>query len=302
MARRPDPEIMKVLKEFGFGNEALWDCHGTWVIYHHVLEKIAAKGNIRFQPPQVLEANGKDKSVAFVVFAQIGDHEEWSTGEAAPANNKNAYPWAMAEKRAKDRVILKLIGLHGLAYSEEEADDFKQRVEEEADHRTPDAILNDFLDRVRDIPEGVRADFEYAWKQEQTDLKRIQRQSPEIYNKFTSELHVILRDRRLDQQGGSDNAPQPASKQEPSAGGGDKQQDIEARSQKYADEMIAAMGGVSVGEIQKLLQEQGVTNIDGPTWYLAGKSKMEALRKHAPAQFHRVQETYTAITTKEFAA
>jgi hypothetical protein len=31
----------------------------------------------------------------------------------------------MAEKRAKDRVVLKLIGLHGLVYSEEESDDFK---------------------------------------------------------------------------------------------------------------------------------------------------------------------------------
>jgi len=60
-----------------------------------------------------------------VVTGQMGDRLEWSVGEAAPANNKNAYPWAMAEKRAKDRVILKLIGLHGLAYSEEEADDFK---------------------------------------------------------------------------------------------------------------------------------------------------------------------------------
>jgi hypothetical protein len=32
----------------------------------------------------------------------------------------------MAEKRAKDRVILKLIELHGFVYSEEEADEFKQ--------------------------------------------------------------------------------------------------------------------------------------------------------------------------------
>jgi hypothetical protein len=37
-----------------------------------------------------------------------------------------AYVYAMAEKRAKDRVILKLIELHGLVYSEEEADEFKQ--------------------------------------------------------------------------------------------------------------------------------------------------------------------------------
>ena len=50
----------------------------------------------------------------------------WSIGEATPANNKNEYPWAMAEKRAKDRVILKLIGASGFVYSEEEADSLKQ--------------------------------------------------------------------------------------------------------------------------------------------------------------------------------
>ena len=32
----------------------------------------------------------------------------------------------MAEKRAKDRVILKLIGVAGFVYSEDEADDFKE--------------------------------------------------------------------------------------------------------------------------------------------------------------------------------
>ena len=36
-----------------------------------------------------------------------------------------AYVYAMAEKRAKDRVILKLVGLHGLLSSEEDADAFK---------------------------------------------------------------------------------------------------------------------------------------------------------------------------------
>ena len=39
----------------------------------------------------------------------------------------------MAEKRAKDRVILKLAGIHGDAYSEEEADDFKESEESEAE-------------------------------------------------------------------------------------------------------------------------------------------------------------------------
>ena len=43
-------------------------------------------------------------------------------GEASPRNTKNAYPYAMAEKRAVDRAILKLLGLHGFVYSEDEMD------------------------------------------------------------------------------------------------------------------------------------------------------------------------------------
>lgn len=125
MAKQLDPKIAEILKEYGFGKEALWDCHGTWVVYHKFLEQIAAKAGIIFGAPDIIEAKGELKIAAMVVTGQMGDRLEWSVGEAAPSNNKNAYPWAMAEKRAKDRVILKLVGLAGFVYSEEEADDFK---------------------------------------------------------------------------------------------------------------------------------------------------------------------------------
>ena len=50
----------------------------------------------------------------------LNDRSEWSYGEASDKNCQNKYPLAMAEKRAKDRVILKLVGLHGYIYSEDE--------------------------------------------------------------------------------------------------------------------------------------------------------------------------------------
>lgn len=124
-AKKLDSAIAEILKQHGFGPEACWDCHGVWVVYHRVLEQIAAQASITFAAPLVLEANGVAKTAALCVTGTLSDKTEWSIGEAAPGNNKTAYPFAMAEKRAKDRVILKLIGLHGLAYSEEEADDFK---------------------------------------------------------------------------------------------------------------------------------------------------------------------------------
>lgn len=144
MAKKLDPKIAEILKDHGYGTDAAWDCHGTWVVYHRVLEQIAAKARIAFEPPIVLEANSPAKCAAICVIGRMGDQREWSIGEAAPGNNKNAYPYAMAEKRAKDRVVLKLIGLHGLAYSEDEADDFKPATSEPAQQpqqtngKTPD--------------------------------------------------------------------------------------------------------------------------------------------------------------------
>jgi len=124
MAKALDPIIREELKKHGFGAEACWDCHGTWVVYHRVLEQIATKAEIKFELPQIIEADGPNKSVALCVSGNMNGATQWSIGEAAPGNNKNAYPYAMAEKRAKDRVILKLIGLHGLLYSEDEATAF----------------------------------------------------------------------------------------------------------------------------------------------------------------------------------
>lgn len=119
-------EIADILAKFDLDpKEALWDCHGTLVIYHKHCELIAAKAGIVFDAPQIIEAKSGDKIVAICAVGRMGDRCEWSIGEAAPGNNKNAYPYAMAEKRAKDRVILKLVGLSAYLYSEDEADSFK---------------------------------------------------------------------------------------------------------------------------------------------------------------------------------
>lgn len=120
-----DQRLVELLKKYGEDNSAVWDCHGTWVAYHAAVERMAAKADIRFDGPQMVVNDHEKKTVVITVSARMGDRHEWSFGEVSPANNKNAYPYAMAEKRAKDRVALKLLGMAGLVYSEEEADDFK---------------------------------------------------------------------------------------------------------------------------------------------------------------------------------
>ena len=66
--------------------------------------------------------NSKDGIVCIKCIAKRNGDTVTTYGEASPKNTKNAYPYAMAEKRAVDRAILKLLGLHGFVYSEDEMD------------------------------------------------------------------------------------------------------------------------------------------------------------------------------------
>jgi len=124
MAKIPE-KLQAIIKEVGLTErQATWDCHGTPVVLHKALEKIAAAKNIVFDAPQIIECSTEKKYAVLCVTGHMEGATEWSIGEAAPYNNKNSYPFAMAEKRAKDRVILKLVGLHGDVYSQDEAEEF----------------------------------------------------------------------------------------------------------------------------------------------------------------------------------
>lgn len=135
--RTADKQIADILLRYGepFGGN-VWRVQGTAVIYHRTLERIAAQAGIAFDPPVLVRAE-RDEAVILVTGRLAGvkpdvERVEWSIGEALinvnyrVSGKQAAYVYAMAEKRAKDRVILKLIELHGLVYSEEEADEFRQ--------------------------------------------------------------------------------------------------------------------------------------------------------------------------------
>ena len=123
--RTADKQIADTLVRYGepfAGN--VWRVQGTAVIYHKTLERIAAQAGIRFDPPTIIRAE-RDEAVVLVTGhlpgAKAGtERVEWSIGEALVNVNyrvsgkQAAYVYAMAEKRGKDRVILKLIELHGL--------------------------------------------------------------------------------------------------------------------------------------------------------------------------------------------
>ena len=129
-------EVLKELpdscKPFG------WNCHGDYVLYHKTLERVAALKNVTFDMPQIVQSDAEKRICVLIVKGYLGDKSEWAVGEAMPinidkGNNKQAFPYSMAEKRAKDKVILKLVGLHGDAYSADEADWKKIKEEKDAE-------------------------------------------------------------------------------------------------------------------------------------------------------------------------
>jgi hypothetical protein len=66
--------------------------------------------------------------MAFMEKYGVESDEIWEVhGTTWCVKHKALEPIAMAEKRSKDRVILKLLAVHGDLYSEEEADDFKRQ-------------------------------------------------------------------------------------------------------------------------------------------------------------------------------
>lgn len=195
-----DPRIEAIRKKYDLSQDDFWQLpqrKGTWLVKHAALELVALKAGVHFDAPQVIEADTKNGIAVVSVYGFVrelkkGSTEDkpifqqdwgvWSIGEAAPGNNKNAYPWAMAEKRAKDRVILKLIGLHGLVYSEDEADFDEAPKAKVKDQRASWESMRDELDACATVEElavlwtsrAFQSEFKSLkadWQQQLTDHK-----------------------------------------------------------------------------------------------------------------------------------
>ena len=131
-------DIEELAKKYELTGSDFWELpqrKGTWIVKHDACERITKIENIVHEPPTVYLELG---SVYMVGFGVFGDIRIWTTGEASPENCHNKYYGAMAEKRLKDRLTLKLIDAyeHGI-YSEVEADEFdtKEAPEFSRDYR-----------------------------------------------------------------------------------------------------------------------------------------------------------------------
>ena len=107
-----------LMKQYEFlAKKDFWDCHGTPIIKHYALLQVAEKNLITFGSPDVLDIDLKNRICCIGIHAKMGDKIEYDIGEACPQNCTNAYTTAMAIKRAKDRAIIKILGLYCKVYS-----------------------------------------------------------------------------------------------------------------------------------------------------------------------------------------
>lgn len=200
---KPNKAVLDFMAKYKVASDEIWPVPGgkAYAVMHKALERIAIEQGITFERPSVVACDLASKSMVICTFGKMGDRTEWSFGEASPANNKNQYMAAMAEKRSRDRVILKLLAAHGDLYSEAEADDFKR----------PNPHVNkaaDFYDEVSaDIPDvpatkmkvkDARPQFEQLVKemrriQDPTELREWGEAQAEVINSFPGEWPTMFR-------------------------------------------------------------------------------------------------------------
>lgn len=197
-------EIRELFKSHGLdlSRDDVWEVRpGTPVVLHKALERLGAAIKVKWIDKQIIRCE-RDEAV-ILVSGHIGYGSEWSIGEACIGQNymvkgkMAAYPYAIAEKRAKDRVILKLAGLHGV-YSEEEADDFKQGASQPKEPETEmppipeedprEAYVQSFIARIEALSPGQA--LEYA-KIERRDVWR--EYGIDQFDEYGQKMSTIIR-------------------------------------------------------------------------------------------------------------
>mgnify|MGYP003131350641 CR=1 FL=1 len=126
--------LKEIKEKFNLGKDDFWEMKrggkSIWILTHDACEKIAYQEGIVFHMPDPKLSNTEPPNIVLYGSATLKDRTEWSNGEANPTNCKMPYMNAMAEKRLKDRLTLKLINAYEYQiYSEIEADAFEKPIE-----------------------------------------------------------------------------------------------------------------------------------------------------------------------------
>ena len=126
-------DIEQLAKKYDLSQEDFWKHgkSGKWIIKHDGVEKIASMDGIIFEDPNFIITERDCCVLHGTASLPLGGNKfktEWTIGEAdMKLNCKMGYPYAMAEKRLKDRLTLKLINAYEYGiYSDVEADVFSK--------------------------------------------------------------------------------------------------------------------------------------------------------------------------------
>ena len=173
--------IKELASKYELTENDFWELRknsGKWIITHDACMKIAFIEGIEFDKPEervniptTMTENGEKVqrvvygmqkwkpawagtcqkhtgAVSLIITGYKSDNPDykiWTYGEADASNCTSTYYGAMAEKRGKDRIILKLINAYEYGiYSDVEADDFGKR------EKSPTAPQLEKLDNLAD--------------------------------------------------------------------------------------------------------------------------------------------------------
>ena len=140
--------------------------NGNYIIKHYEVEKLAREFGIITNIGLVYCDLNKSCAVVKATAQYQGDKVE-TLGEVSPLNNTFTYPISVAEKRAVDRAILKVLGLHGKYYSDVEmppekktenqgikldhADIILQRIDNSSHQANLDELIKDNKSKAEEI-------------------------------------------------------------------------------------------------------------------------------------------------------
>lgn len=131
---KDDQELVKELnmtshqyewhKKYNLERDAYWKKFDKAIPTHPTMQRVAEIEGITFGKYEIVECDIHRGIVVCQVTGTLGDKQCSALGEAHPRNNTNAYPTAMAQKRAFDRVVTELTNSGMYTESDMMGDDF----------------------------------------------------------------------------------------------------------------------------------------------------------------------------------
>jgi len=145
------------------------------IITRSGIEKVQAAYKIDINY-DIVKLSDDHKYCLIKAIGTMGESRTETYGECSPGNNSNAYPVAMAEKRALSRIVLKLAGLYSQGvFGEDEASDFaaSSNPKIKLDKKTFDAMITAASTHPERVSEAM-AKYSMTESQEAELLKEVQ--------------------------------------------------------------------------------------------------------------------------------